>query len=263
MPEQSTVPVLTAGLRLQASPNHSEANASALVSNERTGCMPQPPGNAMRSYSAQGRLSANMPARLAQPEPHSTQHTAPHRGKPGHTPPKPGQLRKQSSRTPHTAHRSSKTATPAQANSASHRLPIQNTASSARSRPMPAPAFNRTASQPRRSSTAWRPTPASHTQPAIDQPTSHLRPPRLPRSITLGRMSGGSGTRRVREANRDKRHKWLCSRKEKSKCASATSTAICERKKLQKEIPSIPRGIRSRKKAASENSKRNKQRERK
>lgn len=103
MPEQSTVPVLTAGLRLQASPNHSEANASALVSNERTGCMPQPPGNAMRSYSAQGRLSANMPARLAQPEPHSTQHTAPHRGKPGHTPPKPGQLRKQSSRTPHTA----------------------------------------------------------------------------------------------------------------------------------------------------------------
>jgi|SRR3989344_107252 len=74
MPEQSTVPVLTAGLRLQASPNHSEAKASALVSNERTGCMPQPPGNAMRSYSAQGRLSANMPARLAQPEPHSTQH---------------------------------------------------------------------------------------------------------------------------------------------------------------------------------------------
>lgn len=243
------MPVLTAGLMPQASPNHSEANASTLVSNQRTSCKPQPPGNAMRSYSAQGRLSA-------QPEPHSTT-----QGKArSHSPQaRPAAQTVKS----HTAHRSSKTATPAQANSASHRLPIQNTASSARSRPMPAPAFNRTASQPRRSSTAWRPTPASHTQPAIDQPTSHLRPPRLPRSITLGRMSGGSGTRRVREANRDKRHKWLCSRKEKSKCASTTSAKTCERDKLKKERVSIKRETMSWKKAASENSKRNKQRERK
>lgn len=253
------MPALTAGLMLQASPNHSEANASTLVSNQRTSCMPQPPGNAMRSYSAQGRLSAIMPGRSAQLEPHSTQH---HTGESQVTPtPKSGQLRKQSSRTQPTAQ--AKTLRSPRHNSASHRLPIQNTASSARPRSMPAPAFNRTARQPRRSSTAWRPTPASHTQPAIDQPASHLRPPLSPRSITLGRGLGGSETRRVREANRDERHKWLCSRKEKSKYASATNTAVCERNKLQKEIPSIPRGIMSRKKAASENSKRNKQRERK